>query len=74
MIIKKDRMTVEDTMDKIVEVEHGITCGCENPQLRMTMHMDLTDSYQTNYVCDCGNQIVVVVERDEEIKSMWEGN
>ena len=71
MIIKKDRMTVEDTMDKLVETEQGITCGCENPMLKMTMHMDFTDSYQNNFVCDCGNQIVVVVERDEESKDMW---
>lgn len=71
MIIKKERMTVEDTMDKLIEKEEGITCGCENPQLKMTMHMDFTDSYQNNFVCDCGNQIVVVVERDEESKAMW---
>lgn len=71
MIIEKERMTVEDTMDKLVETEQGITCGCENPQLKMTMHMDFTDSYQNNFVCDCGNQIVVVVERDEESKAMW---
>lgn len=71
MIIKKDRMTVEDTMDKLIEKEEGITCGCENPNLRMTMHLDMTDSYQNNFVCDCGNQIAVVVERDEESKAMW---
>lgn len=74
MRIEKGRMVVEDTMDKLVETEDGILCGCKNPMLKMTMHMDLVNSYQTNYVCNCGNQIVVVVERDEESKSMWEGN
>ena len=74
MRIEKGRMVVEDTMDKLVEKEEGITCGCEVPQIRMTMHLDMTDCYQNNFVCQCGNQIVVVVERDEESKSMWEGN
>ena len=71
MIIKKDRMTVKDTMDKLVETEQGITCGCENPKFKMVMHMDFTDSYQNNYVCDCGNQIVCVTQRTEEDKSYW---
>ena len=71
MRIEKGRMIVGDTMDKLVEVENGITCGCENPNLKMTMHMDFTDSYQNNYVCNCGNQIAVVVERDKESKAMW---
>ena len=74
MKIEKGRIVVEDTMDKLVEKEEGITCGCENPQLRMTMHFDMTECYQNNFVCDCGNQICCVIQRDEESKSMWEGN
>ena len=64
-------MVVEDTMDKLVEKEEGITCGCKVPQLRMTMHLDMTDCYQNNFVCDCGNQIVVVVERDTISREYW---
>lgn len=71
MIIEKERMTVEDTMDNLIETEDGIRCGCKNPMLKMTMHIDFNDSYQNNFVCECGNQIVVVVERDEESKAMW---
>lgn len=64
-------MTVEDTMDKLIETAVGITCGCEEPSLRMTMHLDGTDYYQSNYACQCGNQIVMVVERDEASKMLW---
>ena len=71
MKIKKERMTVEDTMDKLVELEQGITCGCDNPGLQMTMHLDGTDYYQSNYICECGNQICVVVERDKESMDLW---
>lgn len=71
MKIEKGRMTVEDIMDKLVETKEGITCGCEKPQLRKTMHMDMTDCFQTNYVCDCGNQIVVVTERDPISREYW---
>ena len=63
MRIEKGRMVVEDTMDKLVEKEEGITCGCENPQITMTMHIDGTDFYEYHYVCDCGNQIVVTRKR-----------
>jgi hypothetical protein len=66
MRIEKERMVVEDTMDKLVEIEQGITCGCEKPSLTMTMHLDGTDFYQSNYVCQCGNQISLVVERNPE--------
>ena len=72
MIIQKERITIEDTMDKLVEKEVGITCGCENPNLKMVMHLDMTDCYQNNYVCDCGNQICCVIQRDEEDKAYWE--
>ena len=63
MRIEKGRVVVEDTMDNLVEKEAGITCGCENPNLKMVMHLDMTDCYQNNYVCDCGNQIVVTAKR-----------
>ena len=71
MKIKKGRITVEDIMDKLVDSEQGITCGCDNPSLKMTMHLDCTDYYQSNYICECGNQICVVVERDEESMDLW---
>ena len=71
MKVEKVRMIVEDTMDKLVELEQGITCGCDNPRLKMTMHLDWKDCYQSNYICECGNQICVVVERDEESKKLW---
>lgn len=72
MRIEKGRMIVEDRMDKLVETEQGITCGCENPNLKMVMHLDMTDNYQNSYVCDCGNDIVVMVKRTEEDKEYWE--
>lgn len=63
MKIEKGNAIVEDTMDKLVDMGKGFTCGCENPQLAMTMHIDGTDFYQYNYVCECGNQISLVVRR-----------
>lgn len=71
MKIERGRMTVEDTMDKLVERDNGITCGCDKPILRMTVHMDGTEFSQTNYACTCGNQISVVVKRSEEEKFYW---
>ena len=35
MKISKERMTVEDTMNRLIETKDGITCGCGNPRLKM---------------------------------------
>lgn len=65
MKIERGLMTIEDTMDRLVETEQGITCGCENPKLKATMFMDGVDYYQNNYACRCGNQIVVFGKRSK---------
>ena len=65
MTIQKDGMTVTDKKDSLVETENGITCGCGNPKLSMTMHIDGTDFYTWEYICSCGNYISVCRERRE---------
>ena len=44
MRIEKGRIKIEDSMDKLVETEHGVACGCKNPSLKMVCHMDLKDA------------------------------
>lgn len=64
MKIERNRAVIEDTMDKLIEVEDGVTCGCEKPSLKMTMHIDGVDFYSYGYVCEnCGNQISMNVKR-----------
>ena len=65
MVIEKENMTVKDTLDKLVETEKGITCGCENPELRMTCHIDGSDFYSCDYQCSCGNAISVTHKRNK---------
>lgn len=67
MKIEKENMTVEDTMDRLVEKEGGITCGCEKPSLKMVYHIDGTDFYSYSYRCDCGNSISVSRKRENEV-------
>ena len=45
MTVKKGDMTVSDTKDNLIETKDGITCGCENPSLKMTYHIDGIDFY-----------------------------
>ena len=66
MEIKKDRMTVTDTKDNLIETEEGITCGCGNQSLRMVSHIDGKDFYAYQYKCSCGNSILMECKRDEE--------
>ena len=63
MKIEKERMVIEDTMDRLMESEKGITCGCENPSLRMELHIDGKEMYTTQYACACGNRIIVCTMR-----------
>lgn len=74
MKIEHGRMTIEDTMDNLVENEQGVNCGCEEPKLKMVMHMDFTDKYESQYSCKCGNQIFVSVKRTDEERALWEDN
>ena len=69
MRIEQEGMIVEDTMDRLVETEEEITCGCGDPELTITMYLDGLDYYQYNYSCQCGNQIVMMAKIEEE--STW---
>lgn len=71
MKIEKGRMTVEDAMDNLIETEEGVTCGCGNPNLRMQYHFDGSKTCSYGYVCDCGNAIKMICERDAESKKWW---
>ena len=63
MTIEKGDMTVSDTKDNLIETKDGITCGCENPNLKMTSHIDGVDFYSYQYNCQCGNIINVKYKR-----------
>ena len=65
MIIKKEDMKVSDTNDNLIETEDGITCGCGNPKLTMSCHIDVVDFYSYQYNCQCGNSISVSYKRKE---------
>ena len=65
MTIKKGDMTVSDTKDNLVETKDGITCGCGNPSLRITCHIDGVDFYGYQYQCKCGNSITMKFKREE---------
>ena len=56
-------MTVSDTKDNLIETKDGITCGCGNPKLKMTCHIDGVDFYSYQYNCKCGNSIAVNYKR-----------
>ena len=63
--IKEERTTIVDTMDKIHKDEKGnITC-CGG-LLQMTMHIDGTDFYESQYKCECGNCISIHTKIDEK--------
>ena len=49
LIIEKEDMTVSDTKDNLIEAKDGITCGCGNPSLTMTCHIDGVDFYSYQY-------------------------
>jgi hypothetical protein len=41
--------------DKIAKSEQGFSCGCGNPKLKMTCHMNCDPIYNSTYVCEnCG--------------------
>ena len=63
MIIEKGDMTVSDTNNNLIETKDGITCGCGNPSLTMTCHIDGVDFYGYQYNCKCGNSITVNYKR-----------
>lgn len=65
MTIEKGYMTVSDTNNNLIKTKDGITCGCDNPQLRMTMHIDGVDFYAYKYQCQCGNNITVNYKRNK---------
>jgi hypothetical protein len=69
MEIIRGRMKVTDTDDKIVETEHGISCGCGNAILSLNTHIDGVDFYESIYSCQCGNSISVRVKREKEIEN-----
>ena len=66
MTIEKGDMTVSDTKDNLIETKDGITCGCGNPKLTMTCHIDGVDFYSYQYQCQCGNCIKVRYKRMED--------
>ena len=61
MQIKKDKMTVTDTFNRLVDTERGITCGCMSPKLIKFSHINATSYYHTQYKCDCGNTIEMYI-------------
>ena len=68
MKIEEGNMTIEDRKDNLIHDKEGnITCGCGNPKLAMTMHIDGDDFYQNNYQCvNCGNVFAVNHKRAKE--------
>ena len=66
MTIEKCDMTVSDTNNNLIETKDGITCGCGNPSLKMTCHIDGVDFYSYQYNCQCGNSITVNYKRKNE--------
>lgn len=66
MTIEKGDMTVSDTNNNLIETKDGITCGCVNPSLTMTCHIDGVDFYSYQYSCKCGNSIAVNCKRKEQ--------
>lgn len=71
MKIESYGAVIEDSNDNLVETEEGVTCGCENPSLRMTCHMDGREFYTYNYQCTCGNSISVTRQRAEDDMMRW---
>ena len=67
LTIEKGNMKVSDTKDNLIETKDGITCGCGNPSLKMTCHIDGVDFYSYQYNCQCGNSIEVSYKRKESV-------
>lgn len=65
MEIKRNNSVVVDEMDRLIEDKQGVRCGCKDPCLRITCHMDGTDFYQSVYKCECGNVITVTTKREK---------
>lgn len=65
MEIRQGKTRMRDTKDNLVRVEEGYTCGCKEPSMKMTLHIDGTTFHSTTYTCDCGNTIEVYCERGE---------
>ena len=65
LTIEKEDMKVSDTNNNLIETKDGITCGCGNPRLTMSCHIDLIDFYAYQYNCQCGNCISVSYKRKE---------
>ena len=59
LTIEKGDMKVSDINNNLIETKDGITCGCGNPSLTMTCHIDGVDFYSYQYQCKCGNSIAV---------------
>lgn len=66
MKIEKGNMTVEDTMDRIIETEAGVSCGCKKPQTQMVGHKSGIGFSAYVYKCICGNVIVANYKRDKD--------
>ena len=67
LTIEKEDMKVSDTNNNLIETKDGITCGCGNPKLKMTCHIDGFDFYSYQYNCQCGNIISVNCKRKENV-------
>lgn len=70
MIIEIQNGTIQDTNNNLIETKEGITCGCENPELKMVYHIDGKDFYSYQYKCSCGNTISMSCKRSNE-DEMW---
>ena len=67
LTIEKEDIKVSDTNDNLIETKDGITCGCSNPSLSMTCHIDGVDFYSYQYKCQCGNCIAASYKRKENL-------
>ena len=72
MVVFKGEAVIADTNNCLIENENGVTCGCGDPVLKLVMHLDSTDSYNSRYACKCGNSIEIAVKRSETEQEMWE--
>ena len=66
LTIEKGNMKVSDTNDNLIETKDSITCGCGNPKLTMTCHIDGVDFYSYQYQCQCGNCVEVSYKRSKD--------
>lgn len=63
MEIKKDNMIVTDAMDRLIDKDGKIQCGCKNPKYKGISFIDGTDFYSNTYQCICRNTINVYGKR-----------